>query len=80
MVSFDASVDYMALIQKALAEGNYAAAAEYEQQRNAKIDATGSAYPKTYDYQQYLNTGNTSGVDFKLYRPLFSASATHSSV
>ena len=60
MVSFDASVDYMALIQKALAEGNYAAAAEYEQQRNAKIDATGSAYPKTYDYQQYLNTGNTS--------------------
>lgn len=60
MVSFDASVDYMALINQAIANGDYAAAARYEQQRNAKIDATGSSYAKTYDYQQYLNTGNTS--------------------
>lgn len=59
MVDFNASIDYMKLMKQAAAEGNFAQAARYEQQRNAKIDATGSSYEKTYDYQQYLNGTNT---------------------
>ena len=49
-VTWDANTDYMKLINEAKAAGNSAAAARYEQQRNAKIAATNSSYAPTYEY------------------------------
>ena len=60
-VTYDANVDYQAKISDAVAKGDYAAAAQYEQQRNAKIDGTGSSYAKTNNYSSYLN--NSSGTN-----------------
>lgn len=53
------NTDYSALINQAVAAGDYVAAAKYEQKRNEKIDTMIAAgmtgYEKTYKYQSYLN-------------------------
>ena len=60
--SFDAGTDYQKLIDEAASRGDYAAAAQYEQQRNNKIDAGyGGDYQKTNNYSQYLNGGSSGG-------------------
>lgn len=51
--SYDPNVDYSALINEAVKNGDLASAGKYEQQRNEKIDALGLGYEKTNDYSQY---------------------------
>lgn len=71
-VSFDPNVDYQALIDAAVAKGDTAAAAKYEQQRNAKIDAMNAAgtntggYTKTNTYNKSSGSGsgNKNNVTF----------------
>lgn len=60
MASYDPNVDYQAKINDAVAKGDMAAAAKYEQQRNAKIDGTGASYGKTSNYSQYLSAGGST--------------------
>ena len=69
--SFAASnVDYSVLIKKAVAAGDYKAAAEYEQKRNEKIDAMIAAgktgYEKTYNYVSYLTDSFEVGDEVKV--------------
>lgn len=49
-----AGTNYQADINAAVAKGDYVTAAKLEQQRNEKIDATGSNYAKTNNYSSYL--------------------------
>ena len=60
---YDNAVDYMALINEAVAQGNYQQAAIYEQQRNAKIAGEGLAYEQTSNYVGYLPGGNAGGQE-----------------
>lgn len=61
------NTDYSALINKAVAAGDYIAAAKYEQKRNEKIDAMLAAgmtgYEKTYKYASYLSTNAATFKD-----------------
>ena len=54
------NTDYSVLINKAVASGDYKAAAEYEQKRNEKIDAMIAAgmtgYEKTYKYSNLYSS------------------------
>lgn len=52
---WDENTDYQAIIDAAVQSGDYASAARNEQYRNQKIDATGSPYAKTHDYEKYLD-------------------------
>lgn len=68
--------DYTALINKAVADKDYVAAAKYEQKRNEKIDAMNATgqnpkgYKKTYDYQKYLTAAAKSpSVSVKITLP-----------
>jgi hypothetical protein len=68
--------DYSALIKKAVAEGDYVAAAKYEQKRNEKIDALNAlgqnpnGYKKTFDYQKYLtSSANAPSASVKIASP-----------
>ena len=62
-MSYDKNTDYQALINQAVASGDYASAAQYEQKRNEKIadlDATGTNKynaSATNNYSQYLGGG-----------------------
>ena len=47
-VEYDLATDYMSKINQAMRNGDYSAAAKYEQQRNAKIDGENLGYGKTY--------------------------------
>ena len=64
------NTDYSVLINKAVASGDYKAAAEYEQKRNVKIDAMIAAgmtgYEKTYRYASYLSDSFKVGDEVKL--------------
>lgn len=51
---YDVKTDYSALIQKAALDGDYAAAARYEKQLNAKIKGEGLDYEQSNRYAQYL--------------------------
>lgn len=51
---YDVKTDYSALIQKAALSGDYAAAARYEKQLNAKIKGEGLDYEQSNRYAQYL--------------------------
>lgn len=61
-MAYDKNTDYTALINKAVEDGDYAAAATYEQQRNEKVadmNAAGTnteGYKITSDYVDYLET------------------------
>lgn len=54
---YDPNVDYQALINEAVAAGNYQLAAIYELQRNAKIAGQGMNYEPTNLYSSYLPGG-----------------------
>lgn len=56
--SYDANTDYQQKINDAVAAGNYRDAAQYEQQRNAKIQGEGLNYEQTAKYADYLPSGN----------------------
>lgn len=56
--AYDQNTDYAALIAQAAAKGDYAAAAQYERQRNAKITGEGLGYTQTNQYSSYLPGGN----------------------
>jgi len=58
LFAYDKNTDYQEKINQAVAEGNYQAAALYEQQRNEKIAGEGMNYQQTSNYSQYLNNGN----------------------
>lgn len=74
-VTFDPNTDYQALINAAVKAGELAAAAQYEQQRNAKIDAMNKAgtntegYKKSYTYINGKSGGSSSGSDTPSYTP-----------
>ena len=52
--TYDRDTDYTLLIREAVAAGDLAAAARYEQQRNQKILSEGMDYPTTNQYAAYL--------------------------
>jgi hypothetical protein len=56
-VEYDLATDYMSKINQAMRNGDYSAAAKYEQQRNAKIDGEGLPNAKTnYTYTPQYDT------------------------
>lgn len=56
-VDYNTAVDYMAKIQDAVKRGDYAAAAQYEKQRNAKIQGEGlQNFDTTNLYGKYIPT------------------------
>lgn len=63
-VEYDPVTDYQAQINEAAAAGNNAAAAQYERQRNAKIQGEGLNYGTTRQYAQYLPMQNYNGVTY----------------
>lgn len=67
--SYDSNIDYQAEIDKAVADGDYAKAAIYEQQRNQKIKDMGLNYGTTNKYSQYLNGGSGSSGSSNIRLP-----------
>ena len=67
--SYDSNIDYQAEIDKAVADGDYAKAAIYEQQRNQKIHDMGLNYGTTNKYSQYLNGGSGSSGSSNIRLP-----------
>lgn len=65
-VQYDTNTDYQAEIDRAAAAKDYASAARYEQQRNAKIQGEGLNYAQTNQYAAYLPGEKKSygGVDY----------------
>ena len=65
-VEYDPNADYMALMQDAVKRGDYAAAAQYEKLRNAKIQGEGLNFEQTKQYASYLPESQKSydGVDY----------------
>lgn len=69
-LNYDAGTDYMALIERAISQGDYAAADRYEQQRNAKIAGEGlDAQPTYSNYAQHLQQPYREAVDYTKYEP-----------
>lgn len=60
MATYDKNKDYTALIRKSVADGDLFAAAQYEQQLNAKIDGEGLPYQKQNNYSDYLDSNPIS--------------------
>lgn len=62
-MAYDKTVDYQAEIEKAVAKGDYQAAAKAEQARNEKIKDLGLSYSTTNNYGSYLSSssGGSSG-------------------
>lgn len=64
-MAYDKKTDYQAKINEAVAKGDYASAAKYEQQRNEKINDLNSSGTNKYNatttnkYSSYLNSGST---------------------
>lgn len=57
-MAYDKNTDYQAMINDAVAKGDYTSAAVFEQQRNEKIKGEGiTDYQTTNNYSQYLNGG-----------------------
>ena len=65
-VQYDKNTDYQAAINSAVAAKDYAAAAQYEKLRNAKIRGEGLNYEQTNQYASYLPESQKSynGVDY----------------
>lgn len=68
---YNQNTDYQSLINAAVERGDFASAAEYEQQRNAKISGMGLDYAPTYYYQGYLNQDQNQAPanDFNIQMP-----------
>lgn len=64
--SYDANTDYAAIINDAVAKGDYATAAQAEQSRNEKIKGEGLDYATTNNYSSYLNSnsGGSKGGNY----------------
>lgn len=60
MAAYDKNKDYTALIRKSVADGDLFAAAQYEQQLNAKIDGERLPYQKQNNYSDYLDSNPIS--------------------
>ncbi|MBO4556507.1 MAG: hypothetical protein J5706_07075 [Elusimicrobiales bacterium] len=81
MVSYDNNTDYKKLMSESAAAGNYVQAAQYEQQRNAKIADMNAAgtnvnnYQMTYDYASYLNGNNNTSAAQQVAQATSPASA-----
>ena len=58
--TWNANTDYQAIINNAVANGDYVTAAKAEQLRNQKITATGSNYATTNNYKGWLNNTDYS--------------------
>lgn len=58
--TWDANTDYQAIINNAVANGDYVTAAKAEQLRNQKITAQGLGYDLTNNYKGWLNTRDYS--------------------
>lgn len=56
-VPYQTGTDYQKLINDAVSAGNYIGAAQYEQQRNAKIQGEGLNYQQSNIYADYLPGG-----------------------
>ena len=65
-VQYDKNTDYQAAINRAVAAKDYAAAAQYEKLRNAKIQGEGLNFEQTNQYASYLPESQKSynGVDY----------------
>lgn len=65
-VQYDKNTDYQSAINSAVAAKDYAAAAQYEKLRNAKIQGEGLNYEQTNQYASYLpeSQKNYGGVDY----------------
>ena len=65
-VQYDKNTDYQAAINSAVAAKDYAAAAQYEKLRNAKIQGEGLNYEQTNQYASYLPESQKSynGIDY----------------
>lgn len=75
-VEYDSNTDYMKKLYQALGMGDYTAAAQYEQQRNAKIDGEGLSYAKTnYTYTPQYDAQINELFDKLLNRESFSYNA-----
>ena len=61
-VKYDKKTDYQALINDAVAKGNYRDAAYYEQQRNAKIQGEKMKYNTTNNYSAFLDYSPSEAV------------------
>lgn len=63
---YDKNTDYQAAINSAVAAKDYAAAAQYEKLRNAKIQGEGLNFEQTNQYASYLpeSKKNYGGVDY----------------
>lgn len=67
-VSYDDKTDYQAKINQAIKAGDYAAAAQYEVQRNAKLEGMGRGNEATTNYIQVYKgspTNNQGGVSYE---------------
>ena len=72
-VEYDTNTDYMKKIYQALGKGDYSSAAQYEQQRNAKINGEGLSAAKTnYTYIPQYDTQINELFDKLLNRESFS--------
>lgn len=60
--TWDANTDYQAIINKAVASGDYVTAAKAEQLRNQKITATGGNYTPTNKYAGWLDNTDYSTI------------------
>lgn len=63
-VEYDTDLDYTGLIRQAADSGDPAAAARYEQARNAKIAGEGLPYAATNDYAAWLPGATGASMDF----------------
>jgi len=64
---YDKDVDYSLLMEQAANKKDYASAALYEQQRNAKIQGEGMDYATTNKYSQYLMPDGYNGSSNNVY-------------
>ena len=73
---YDKDTDYAALMEQAARRGDNAAAAVYEQQRNAKIRGEGMAgQEQTSDYAQYLPIEDVPDKLYAAYRQQYERQA-----
>ncbi len=70
-MAYNKDTDYQALINDAVAKGDYASASRYEQARNEKIDTEGLSYEKTEKYK--MPNGVTDDA-FNQYNQKFTTS------
>lgn len=73
---YNKDTDYQDLINKAIASGDYSAAADAESKRNAKITGEGSDYSRTYNYLDIgneINKGIKNGVSADYMQEMLNA-------